>query len=155
MRAVRPGTRARLGVLRWAAAGVVVLLACAGAWAWLARGGATFSYESDVRYLEQELNRLGSVAAIQTWLLRNPEGPVRDLMLTDVTEWPACFRALRALRVLDAENGGVCLKLGRGLTLIVYPHGKRPKKNTYRPTASRRAYLGTFGEDAYIAKAER
>jgi hypothetical protein len=152
---MRPGTWARLRTPGCVAAFVVALLAYAGARAWLARGGAEFSYESDVRYLEQELYRLGSVEAIQAWLLRNPEGPLRDLKLADVTEWPACFRALRALRVLDAENGGVCLKLARGLSLTVYPHGKRPTRNTYRPTASRRAYLGTFGEDAYIAKAER
>lgn len=147
-------TRTGCGARCRVAAGAFLVLACAGAWAWLARGGSEFSFESDVQYLEQELNRLGSVQAIQAWLLQYPEGPLRDAIVADVTEWPACIRALRALRVVEVENGGVRLELPRGLSLTVYPQGKRPTKDAYRPMTPRRAYLGTFGEDAYIAKTD-
>ncbi len=136
-------------------ASVVVLLACVAAGIWLTGRGSDVPDESDVRYLERELVRLGSVPAIQAWLLQHPEGPLRDAILADVTEWPACFRALRALRVLEAENGGVKLQLARGLSLTVYPRGKRPAWDAQRATASRGAHRRTFGEDASIAETDR
>jgi hypothetical protein len=110
---------------------------------------------SDLRRLERELARRDSVPAIQAWLLEHPEGPLRDAILGEVTEWPACIRELRALRARRAENGGVRLELSRGFSLTVYPRGQRPRDGTPESPAGRHLFLRAVGDDAYIARAER
>ena len=125
-----------------------VLPAVLASVAWLVScvGGAW--RESDVAYVERQLSREGLVPAIQEWLVQHPEGPVRDAQLRNVMEWPACMRELRPLRVFAAENGGVCLVLSRGVSVRVYPSGKRPGEG-------RSNGLIAFGGDAYISTGER
>jgi hypothetical protein len=109
-------------------------------------------YKAELRAFESELTDQRTVACIQAWLPNRPSA-----VKLDEYQWPGCLQPLQPLRVTSTDDGAVAVTAQRGevFTLVVYPPGRRPERETHEPSTQRPGYLGTFGPDAYIGMTER